>query len=137
MYEPTKIVSAAILYFLMVFGVRFLLGPIRVFWLAPRFGETIAVLCEAPFILIAVILAARWLPYKLKLQPNLGSLAGMALGGLFLQQVADFAVGAFLRGITPVEQLAHLVTPAGLIYVALLFAFAAMPVLVGRHRATD
>jgi hypothetical protein len=83
MYEPTKIVSAAILYFLIVFGVGFLLGPIRVFWLAPRFGETIAVLCEAPFILMAVILAARWLPHKLKLQPNLGSLAGMALGGLF------------------------------------------------------
>ena len=137
MYEPTKIVSAAILYFLIVFGVGFLLGPIRLFWLAPRFGETIAVLCEAPFILIAVILAARWLPHKLKLQPNLGSLAGMALGGLFLQQVADFAVGAFLRGITPVQQLAHLVTPAGLIYVALLLAFAAMPVLVGLDLATD
>jgi hypothetical protein len=53
----------------------------------------------------------------------------MGVGALFLQQFAHFAVGAVLRGISPAQQFAHLSTLAGLIYVALLVAFVAMPVL--------
>jgi hypothetical protein len=47
------------LYFLIVFGIGFLLGPVRVFWLEPRLGETMATLCEAPFLLIAIVLVTR------------------------------------------------------------------------------
>jgi len=124
-----RIIAAAVLYFLVVFGVGFLLGPIRVFWLEPRLGETVAVLCEAPFLLVAIVLAARWLPTRLRLNTDVGSLAGMGLGALFLQQLADFAVGGFLRGLTPAQQIAHLARPAGLVYVLLLIMFAAMPSL--------
>jgi hypothetical protein len=125
-----RIIAAAAFYFLIVFGVGFVLGPVRIFWLEPRLGETVAVLCEAPFLGCAIVLAARWLPRKLRLRPNITSLAGMGVGALLLQQLADFAVGAGLRGITPAQQLAHLSTPAGLIYVALLVAFVAMPVVL-------
>jgi hypothetical protein len=41
--------------------------------------------------------------------------------------VFDFAVGTGLRGMTAAEQFAYLRTPAGLIYVAALVAFAALP----------
>jgi hypothetical protein len=58
------------------------------------------------------------------------SLAAMGLGALLLQQLADFAVGIGLRGMTAAEQFAYLRTPAGLIYLAALVTFAAMPVLV-------
>ena len=37
--ELMRIIVAAALYFLIVFGVRFLLGPIRVFWLESRVGD--------------------------------------------------------------------------------------------------
>jgi len=124
-----RIIAAAVLYFLIVFGVGFLLGPIRVFWLEPRLGDTVAVLCEAPFLLIAIVLAARWLPMRLRLKADIKSLAGMGLGALFLQQLADFSVGGFLRGLTPAQQIAHLARPAGLVYVMLLIIFAAMPIL--------
>jgi hypothetical protein len=124
------IITAAVFYFLIVFGVGFLFGPVRVFWLEPRLGETIATLCEAPFLLIAIVVAARWLPRTLGLKANVASFAEMGIVALLLQQLADFAVGIVLRGSTPYQQFAHLVTPAGLIYVALLIAFAAMPVLV-------
>lgn len=123
-----RIIAAAVSYFLIVFGVGFLLGPVRVFWLEPRLGETIATLFEAPFLLIAIVLAARWLPRTLGLK-GVVSLAEMGIVTLFLQQLADLAVGIVLRGSTPCQQFAHLATPAGLIYVALLIAFAAMPVL--------
>jgi hypothetical protein len=127
-----RIIAGAALYFLIVFGTGFLLGPIRVFWLEPRLGETMATLCEAPFLLCAIILAARLIPRVVSLRMNVSSLAAMGAGALVLQQLADFALGTFLRGITPAQQLAHLAIPAGLIYVALLIAFMAMPIVVNR-----
>jgi hypothetical protein len=132
--KSMRLVAAVAFYFLIVFGVGFLLGPVRVFWLEPRLGEAVATLCEAPFLLCAMLLAARWLPRALSLRPNIASLAIMGVGALLLQQFADFAVGTVLRGITPAQQLARLSTPAGLIYVALLLAFVAMPVLANWPR---
>jgi hypothetical protein len=132
--EVMPIASAASLYFLIVFSVGFLLGPVRVFWLEPWLGEAAAVLCEAPFLLVAIVSAARWVPKKLNLQPNFSSLVGMGLGALILQQIADFAVGSILRGITPLEQIARLSKAAGLIYLALVISFAGMPALANRTR---
>jgi hypothetical protein len=60
-----RIIAARALHFLIVFGVGFSLRPIRVLLLEPRLGETIAVLREAPFLLIAMVLAAQWVPRKL------------------------------------------------------------------------
>ena len=57
-----SVTGAAVLYFLLVFGVGFLLGPIRVLFLEPRLGPVAAVLCEAPLLLLAIYLAARWVP---------------------------------------------------------------------------
>jgi hypothetical protein len=124
-----RVVAAAVLYFLIVFGTGFLLGPVRVFWLEPRLGEAVATLCEAPFLLVAIVSAARWLPRMLNLKANILLLAGMGVGALFLQQLADFAVGGLLRGMTPAQQIAQLVRPAGLIYVVLLITFVTMPIL--------
>jgi len=128
-----RVVAAAALYFLIVFGAGFLLGPVRVFLLEPRFGEAVATLFEAPFILVVIVVAARRLAEALGLK-TIGSLAGMGFGALALQQLADFVVGSFLRGLTPAQQLAHLATPAGLIYAALLIAFAVMPIFAGWSR---
>ncbi|MCS6807023.1 MAG: hypothetical protein RMM98_09600 [Acidobacteriota bacterium] len=46
-------------YIAIVFGVGFALGPICVVWLEPRLGVRTAELIEAPFMLLAVILAGR------------------------------------------------------------------------------
>jgi len=124
-----RIIAAAVLYFLVVFGVGFVLGPVRVYWLQRQLGETMATLCEAPFLLIAMVLAARWLPKVLRLKTHITSLVAMGIGALFLQQLADFAVGRFLRGITPAQQISHLARPAGLIYATLVIIFAVMPLL--------
>ena len=125
------LVAATILYFPIVFGTGFLCGPIRVFWLEPRLGEALATLCEAPFLLAAMWLSARWLPKAVALRPGFAPLVVTGIGALVLQQLADFAVG-FFRGIAPAQQLAHLATPAGEIYAVLLLAFVAMPVLANR-----
>jgi hypothetical protein len=129
-----RLPAAVLLYFAIVFGVGFLLGPMRVLWLEPWVGKTVAVLCETPLLLIAMVLAARWVPAQVGLRSKLGSLAAMGLGALFLQQIADFAVGVGLRGMVPAELLANFTTPAGGIYAASLAAFAAMPALVNLKR---
>jgi hypothetical protein len=113
----------------MVFAVGLALGPIRVFWLEPAIGRVLAELCEAPFLLVAMILASRRVPSVLHLRRDLASLGLMGLGAVAIQQGADLAVGVYLRGIQPVEQLANFATVPGLIYAGLLLVFAAMPIL--------
>lgn len=126
------IAGAAVLYFLIVFGVGFLLGPIRVLVLEPRVGQLAAVLVEAPFLIAAIVLAARWVPRWCGTAPTTASLLGVGFGALVLQQIADFLVGLTLRGIGPAEQLARFATLEGAIYAGLLLLFALMPLLANR-----
>ena len=122
------------LYFAIVFGVGFLLGPIRVLWLEPSLGKTAAVAIEAPFLLAAMLFAAWKVPKWTGLNASVGPLAAMGIGALILQQIADFAVAIGLRGMSTREQLASFANPEGLIYLALVIVFAAMPVLVHLRR---
>ena len=127
---------AALLYFAIVFGVGLALGPVRVIWLEPWLGLTLAVLCETPFLLGAMLIAARWVPSRVRLRNDLAPLVLMGVGALALQQAADLAVGITLRGITPTQQLANFATPSGAVYLALLVIFAGLPAAlnVGRQR---
>jgi hypothetical protein len=129
-----QVLTSACLYFLIVFGVGFLLGPIRALWLEPSVGKTAAVAVEAPLLLAAMIFAARQVPRWTGLGTTVGSLVAMGVGALVLRQIADLAVAIGLRGMTASEQIASLAAPAGLIYAALVVLFAAMPVLVHLRR---
>ena len=124
-----RVTVAAFLYFAIVFSTGFALGPIRVLWLEPRIGPLAAAFCEAPLLLAAMVLSARWAPRAVGLPSALKSLALVGLGALALQQAADLAVGLGLRGLGLHDQLAQFATPQGSVYAALLVLFAAMPVL--------
>jgi len=50
---------AGVLYFAVVFGAGFILGPIRLLWAVPRFGPRIAELMEMPIMLVVIVVAAR------------------------------------------------------------------------------
>jgi len=63
-----RVALAILLYFGVVFGAGFLLGPIRVVWLEPRLGLIVATACEAPFLLMAMLVAARWVPRVLNIR---------------------------------------------------------------------
>jgi hypothetical protein len=126
------VLSAAALYFVIVFAAGFLLGSVRVLWVEPKLGLALAVLCESPLLLAVMMLAARWAPNVLAMDKNTASLLLMGAIALVLQQAADFLVGARLRGITVAQQLAYFATKAGSIYAFLLIAFAIMPLLVNQ-----
>src|ERR1700730_9202703 len=122
-----RVTLAMLFYFGLVFGTGFLLGPIRVLWLEPRFGPIIATACEAPFLLLAILIAARWVPRVLNIRRDSKALVLIGVGSLVLLQIADFSIGWLLRGFNPKEQFVQLLTGQGSIYAALLALFAIMP----------
>ena len=59
----------------------------------------------------------------------------LSVGGfaLFVQQIADVAVGVLLRGMTLGAHVAQFGTVPGMIYAALLVMFVIVPWMVGRE----
>jgi hypothetical protein len=93
-----RVTLAMLCYYGLVFGVGFLLGPIRVLWLEPRFGPIIATACEAPFMVLAILVAARWGPRVLNIRRDSKTLVLTRVGSLVLLQIADFTIGFWLGG---------------------------------------
>jgi hypothetical protein len=124
-----RVALSALFYFLVVFGAGFVLGPIRVLWLEPRLGQTMAVLIESPILVLAMWFAAASAPVWARMQGGALDYFCMGITALLFQQAADWAVGFGLRGMTLTDQLAYLASPAGLIYVATLIVFLFMPLI--------
>ena len=129
-----RIAATALLYFALVFGAGFVLGPIRVLLIEPLLGPVAATLCEAPIMIAVTLFAAWWTPRVTSLSGDASALIPVGLLALVLQQVSDLAVGVLLRGMSAIGVLSHFATPEGAIYAALLILFAAMPWLVHRSR---
>ena len=125
-----RVLTAAAVYFVIVFAVGLVLGPVRVLWIEPWLGPLLAILCEAPLLTIAMIVAARIAPALTGLGPGWGARLMMGVFALVMQQLADLAVGFGLRGVTLQEQLAYFRTLPGYIYIIMLVLFALMPLIV-------
>lgn len=120
-------ILAGLFYALLLFALGFLLGPLREFLLAPRFGPVLAVTMEA----VPMIAAMAWLAPRLargmELPPRSSSRVAMGLVALLLVLLAELALSGLLRGLGPLATLARYGTPPGLVGAALLAVFAAMP----------
>ncbi|MGE3598358.1 MAG: hypothetical protein AB7N70_22670 [Dehalococcoidia bacterium] len=127
----------AAVYFALVFGAGFALGPVRVLWLEPRVGVRTAELIEAPFMLLAIVLAARWVGRNLR--PGHGVPARLGVGVLTagLVLVADVAVGVGLRGQTVVEVFTARDPVSGSVYYSLVAFTAVAPLFLGGGRGGD
>ena len=123
-----------VVYFAIVFGVGFLLGLVRVLGLEPRVGERWAELAEAPLMLVAIILSARFVVRRF---PAAHRGSYLVSGGiaLFLLVVMEFSVVLGIRGLSLRDYFAERDPLAGSVYAVMLLIFAAMPWLLGgRHR---
>jgi hypothetical protein len=127
-----KVLKAGMLYFALVFGAGFVLGPIRILWVVPRFGERMAELMEAPIMFGVVLVAARWLVRRLALPSRLASRLGMGFVGFGLLLMAEFTLVLWLRGLSIREYLATRDPVSGTVYYLMLGVFAVMPLFVGR-----
>ena len=127
-----KMLAAAALYFTIVFGVGFLVGPVRVLYVEPRVGATVAVLLEAPILVVAMVVSAKFMLRWIDVERPTALLA-IGVVALFMQQVADIAVGVLLRGMTIGDLMRQFATAPGMIYAMLLLAFLLMPLLIGKR----
>ena len=128
-----QILKAGVLYFAIVFGAGFVLGPIRILWVVPRFGTRMAELMEAPIMFVITIAAARWIVRRLALPPIPSSRLGMGFAALGLMLVAEFTLVLWLRGLSISEYLASRDPVSGTVYYVMLGVFAIMPLLVARR----
>ena len=122
-----RVLTTAAVYFVVVFAVGMVLGPVRVLWLEPMLGPALAVLVETPFLIGAMAVGAWLAPRMTGLSAGWLSHLGVGLLALLFQQMADLGVGFGLRGMNLAQQLAHFATPAGWIYAFNLLVFALMP----------
>jgi hypothetical protein len=131
---PRQLAAPALTYFALVFGVGFVLGIVRVLWLAPQLGTQAAELAEAPVMLVVIFFAARWIakrfavPASAKMRLSVGLIAFACL------LAVEFTVVLWLQGITIRESIANRDPVSGAVYAASLIVFALMPLFVSRSR---
>jgi type IV secretory pathway TrbD component len=125
--------KAGLLYFVVVFGAGFVLGPIRVMWLVPRFGTRAAELMEMPIMLAVTILAARWIVCLRGLLPTPSKRLGVGIVALALLLMAELTLVLWLRGLAIHKYIASRDPLAGTVYIVMLGAFAIMPLLFTRR----
>jgi hypothetical protein len=128
-----QILKAGVLYFAVVFGAGFVLGPIRILWLVPRLGARVAELLEAPIMLVITIVAARWIVRRLVVPPTPPSRLGMGGVALGLLLIAEFTLVLWLRGLSIRQYLAARDPVSETVYYLMLVVFAVMPFLVARR----
>ena len=128
-----QILKAGTLYFALVFGAGFVLGPIRTLWAVPRFGTRVAELMEAPIMFVVAILAARWVVRRLAVPPKPSSRLGVGCVGLGLMLVAEFTLVLWLRGMAISDHLASRDPVSGTVYYVMLGVVAIVPLLLARR----
>lgn len=124
--------KAGALYFALVFGAGFVLGPIRILWFAPRVGTRAAELLEAPVVLAVSVLVARWLIRWLAVRPMTAVRMRMGLVAPSLMLLAEFTLVLWLRGVSIRQYFAERDPVAGTVYYITLVLFAVLPLLVKR-----
>jgi len=127
-----RVLKAAGLYFILVFGAGFLLGMIRVPFLVPRFAVRTSELLEMPVMLVAIVLAARHVVRTCGLPPTGPASACSGLLALALALAAELSFAWLLQGQSPVEYIASRDPVSGSVYAAMLLLFALMPALISR-----
>ncbi len=128
-----RTLKAGVLYFAVVFGAGFVLGPLRILWVVPRLGARMAELLEAPIMFVITIVAARWIVRRFAVPPTPSSRLGMGGIALGLMLIVEFTFVLWLRGLSIRGYLAGRDPVARTVYYLMLGVFAVMPLLVARR----
>jgi len=124
-----RALKAGLVYFTLVFAAGFALGTVRVLFLVPAVGETVAVLTELPVMLTISWIACRFSVRRFAVGPAAGE--RLAMGGLAfaLLMIAEIGVAWLLGRRSVSAYLAHYATFSGAVGLAGQLAFAAFPLL--------
>ncbi|MEZ5366804.1 MAG: hypothetical protein R2748_31810 [Bryobacterales bacterium] len=128
-----RLIKAAGAYFALVFGAGFALGVARQLVVVPRLGIMWAELLEMPFMLVAIVAAARWTVARFGFVGQIGASLAAGLGALALLLAAEVTVVLSLRGQSLQEYLDGREPVSGTVYLVMLAIFAAMPAVLSRR----
>jgi hypothetical protein len=131
-HDIKKVLKAGVVYFALVFGAGFVLGPIRIMWLVPRVGTRLAELIEMPLMLGVVVFAARWVVRKFAVLQRPADRLGMGCIALFLLLTAEFGFVLRLRGLSMREYFTTMDPVSGTVFFVMQGIFAIMPLIVGQ-----
>jgi hypothetical protein len=120
--------EAGALYAIIVFLIGFLLGTVRVLLLAPRLGEMIAVIVEAPVILSASWFVCRWCVDRLDVRRTVPDRSLMGLVAFVVLMSTEVGMGAVF-GRSLVDQLAAYGSLAGAVGLLAQVIFGLFPVV--------
>ena len=128
-----RVLKAGLLYFVLVFGAGFILGPIRLFWAVPRFGTRMAELLESPIMFAVMVVAAWWVVRCCRVPLTASIRLGMGLVALGLMLIAEFGFMLWLRGLSFAQYLATRDPVSGTVYYSMLGTMAILPLFVSRR----
>lgn len=120
-------VAAGFAYAILAFAVGFALGTVRVLFVVPRVGATVAVLFEMPVILGASWWLSRWCVIRFKVSRATAARLVMGLAAFLVLTMAEAILSVVLFERPLSEYLADLTTLTGAIGLAAQVAFASFP----------
>lgn len=124
-----RILVAAVVYYALVFACGFALGVPRVLFLEPLVGQRAAELVEAPLMLAAILLAARFVPAWLALPRRTGVRLATGCVALVLMLASELSL-VLLQRTTLAEYATGKDPVSGAVFGGLLLLFAVAPALV-------
>lgn len=122
--------TAGALYCAVVFAAGFVLGAIRVLWVAPAIGGTGAVLLELPAMLGVSWFIAGRLVARLRHPGRISDRATMGMVALGLLLACEVLLGTWGFGRSAADQLRAWMTPEGLLGLGGQVLFGLMPVIL-------
>lgn len=125
-----KILKAGLLYFVIVFGAGFVLGIIRTLWVVPSVGTRTAELMEMPFMLVVIVLAAKFVIKHYNVTPAPILRLGIGLVAFVMLLATEFTVVLWIRGLSIGEYLATRDPVSASVYYTMLLIFLFMPLLI-------
>jgi hypothetical protein len=131
---------AGLVYSALVFGAAFLLGCVRVPFVAPRLGDRWAELVEMPAMAAVILCSARLVEHRFLLSPDVAPRLAVGLLALTSLVATELALVHPLRHQSVGEYVAQKDPVAGTSHIAMLVLYALMPLLLARYggrRAED
>lgn len=115
-----------------MFAIGFVLGTIRVFFVAPNLGATAAVAIELPVMLAASWIACAWLVRRFHVPAALGARVVMGVVAFALLMAGELGVSVFAFGRSVAEHFSTYGAFEAQLGLAAQLLFAAFPVLLAR-----
>jgi hypothetical protein len=128
----TRAIQAGVASFILLFGLGFLLGSLRLLLVQHGFGRTMLVLIELPILLAYAWWVTGWAARRFAV--STAHAVRLVMGGVMfgLLRLSEMLLGAMLMGLSTTAQLAAMATPMGAVELAAQIACAFFPLLHAR-----